>query len=77
MPSSPQQNGIAESRNHMLLDMVQYILVNSSLLEFLWGEALKTVAYMLNQFPSNYVPKTGHRRSLVFVTSMFGATKRE
>ena len=42
----------------MLLDMVQYMLVNSSLPEFLWGEALKTVAYILNQVPSKYVPKT-------------------
>ena len=58
MPGTPQHNGIAESRNHMLLDMVRYILVNSSLLEFLWGEDLKTVAYILNQFPSNCVPKT-------------------
>ena len=48
MHGTPQQNGIAESRNHMLVDMVQYILVNSSLLEFLWGEALKTISYILN-----------------------------
>ena len=34
------------------------MLVNSSLPEFLWGEALKTVAYILNQVPNKYVPKT-------------------
>ena len=38
--------------------MVRCVLVNSSLLEFLWGEALKTVAYIVNQVPSKYVPKT-------------------
>ena len=34
------------------------MLINSLLPKFLWGEALKTVAYILNQVPSNYVPKT-------------------
>ena len=38
--------------------MVRCMLVNSSLLEFLWGEALKLVAYILNQMPSKSVPKT-------------------
>ena len=58
MPVTPQQNGIAERRNHTLLDMVQCMLVNSSLPKFLWGKALKTIAYILNQVPNKYVPKT-------------------
>ena len=44
----------------MLLDMVRCILVNSSLPEFLWGEALKTGAYILNQVPSKSIPKTSY-----------------
>ena len=48
MPGTPQQNGIADMWNRTLLDMVRCILGNSSLHEFLWGEALKTVAYILN-----------------------------
>ena len=56
-------------------------LLNSSLLEFLWGEALKTVAYILNQGPNKYVIRLhmsyGHIRSLVIVTSMFGDAKRK
>ena len=31
MPDTPQWNGIAERRNHTLLDMVRCMLVNSSL----------------------------------------------
>ena len=58
MPSTPQQNEIAERRNCTLLDMVRCMLVNSSLPMFLWGEALKTEAYILNQLPSKFVPKT-------------------
>ena len=55
------------------------MLVNSSLHEFLWGEALKTTTYILNQVPSKPIPKTPYelwsQRSLVFVTSMFEATR--
>ena len=58
MPGTPQHNGIAERRNHTLLDMVLCMLVSSSLPKFLWVEALKTVAYILNQVPSKSVPKT-------------------
>ena len=58
MSGTPQHNGIAERRNRTLLDIVQCMLVNSSLPKFLWGEALKTIAYILNQVPSKFVPKT-------------------
>ena len=35
-----QHNGIAEMRNHTLLDMVKCMLVNSLLPKFLWGKVL-------------------------------------
>ena len=38
--------------------MVRYMLVNSSLPEFLCDEALKTVAFILNQVFDESVPKT-------------------
>ena len=53
-----EHNGIVERRNRTLLDLVRCMLVNSSVPEFLWREALKTVAYILNQVPSKSVPKT-------------------
>ena len=58
VPSTPQQNRIAEMRNRTLLDMLRCMLVNSLLSEFLWGKALKTVAYILYQVHSKSVPKT-------------------
>ncbi|RVW62328.1 Retrovirus-related Pol polyprotein from transposon TNT 1-94 [Vitis vinifera] len=58
MPGTPQQNGVAERRNCTLLDMVRCMLSNFSLPEFLWGEALRTATYILNQVPSKSVPKT-------------------
>ncbi|KAH9669148.1 retrovirus-related pol polyprotein from transposon TNT 1-94-like protein [Citrus sinensis] len=53
MPGTPEQNGIAERRNRTLLDMVRCMLSNSTLPDFLWGEALRTAAYILNQVPSS------------------------
>ena len=58
MLGTPQQNGIVKGRNHTLPDMVRCMLVSSSLPEFLWGEALKTAAYILNQVPSKFISKT-------------------
>ena len=58
-----QHNGITKRRNRKLLNhMVQCMLVNSSLPEFIWGETLKTAAYILNQVPIKSVPKTPYEQ---------------
>ncbi|GJT43830.1 retrovirus-related pol polyprotein from transposon TNT 1-94 [Tanacetum coccineum] len=57
MPYTPQQNGVAERRNHTLTDMVRTMICNSILLEFLWTEALKTATHILNRVPSKSVLK--------------------
>ena len=41
--------------------MVRCMLVNSLLPEYLWGETLKIAAYILNQVPSKFVPKTPYK----------------
>ena len=41
-----------------LLDMVRIMLSSSKLHIFLWTEALKTTAYLLNQVPTKVVSKT-------------------
>jgi hypothetical protein len=58
MPEMSQQNGVAERHNRTLLDMVRSVLSDTTLSEFLWGEALKTTMYILNRVPSKSVPKT-------------------
>ena len=58
MPGTPEQNGVAEQRNRTLIDMVRSMMSNSTLPEFLWGDALKTVVHILNCVPSKAVPKT-------------------
>ena len=58
MPSSSDQNGVAERRNRTLVDMVQSMLSNSNLPKFLWTDALKKTVYILNRVPTKVVPKT-------------------
>jgi hypothetical protein len=47
MPGDPQRNGVAERRNHTLMDMVRSMLSYSTLPISLWMEALKTVVHIL------------------------------
>jgi hypothetical protein len=47
--STLQQNGVAERRNHTLMDMVKSMLSNYELPLFLWSEVLKFVVYVLTR----------------------------
>jgi len=57
-PGEPQQNGVAERKNHILMDMVRSMMSYSTLPINLWMEALKIAIYILNRVPSKSVPKT-------------------
>ena len=50
-------NSVVEQRNRTLKDMVKSMVSHSSLLESLWGEALKIVAYILNRVLSKVFNK--------------------
>ena len=52
MPGSPSMNGVVERRNRTLKDMVRSMISHSNLPILLWGEALKTAAYILNRVPT-------------------------
>jgi hypothetical protein len=58
MPGSPTMNGVAERRNRTLKDMVRSMISHTSLPESLWGEALKTAAYILKRVPTKATAKT-------------------
>ncbi|KAG8489197.1 hypothetical protein CXB51_017253 [Gossypium anomalum] len=58
MPGSPSMNGVAERQNRTLKDTVRSMIAHSTLRESLWGEALKTAAYILNRVPNKAVAKT-------------------
>jgi transposase InsO family protein len=56
-PGEPQQNGVAERRNRMLMDMVRSMLSYFNLPLGLWMEALKISMHILNRVPSKSVLK--------------------
>ncbi|KAA0048534.1 Retrovirus-related Pol polyprotein from transposon TNT 1-94 [Cucumis melo var. makuwa] len=65
MPRKPSMNGIVERGNRTLKDMVRSIISHSSLLESLWGEALKIAAYILNRgCPAEARPYRPNERKL-------------
>ena len=51
-------NGVAERPNRTLKDMVRSMISHSNLPISLWGEALKTTAYILNRVPTKATAKT-------------------
>ena len=58
MLGSLSMNGVAERRNRTLKGMVRSIISHSNLPISLWGEALKTAAYILNRVPTKATAKT-------------------
>ena len=58
MPGTPSQNGVAERQTRTFKDMVRSMISHSTLSESLWGEAIKTVVYILNRVSSKAVAKT-------------------
>ena len=58
MPSSLDQNGVAERRNQTLMDMVRSMRSNTKLPQYFWTKTLKTVVYILNRVPTKAVSKT-------------------
>ena len=59
-PSTPQQNGVAERRNHTLLEMVRLMMAYANLPILFWGDTLLTTTYILNCVPSKAVPTTSY-----------------
>ena len=57
-PYSPQHNGIAERKNRTLKDMMNAMMLNSGMLDNIWGEAILTAYYLLNKIPHKKLDKT-------------------
>ncbi|GJX31053.1 retrotransposon protein, putative, ty1-copia subclass [Tanacetum coccineum] len=54
---TPQQNGIAERMNWMLLNKVRCLLIQSGLPYSFWAEATVTTAYLISRSPSTALEK--------------------
>nr|GEY67718.1 retrovirus-related Pol polyprotein from transposon TNT 1-94 [Tanacetum cinerariifolium] len=57
---TPQQNGVAERMNRILMDKVRCLLIQSGLLKTFWTEATCTAAYLINRSPSRAIEKKTH-----------------
>nr|GEV26721.1 hypothetical protein [Tanacetum cinerariifolium] len=54
-PYTPQHNGVSERRNRTLLDMVRFMMSQTTLPKSFWDYALETVARILNMVPTKKV----------------------
>ena len=57
-PYSPQQNGVVERKNRTLKEMMNALLLSSGLPQYLWGEAILSTNYILNQIPHKKTNKS-------------------
>ena len=47
-PYTPQQNGVVERRNQTVVEMARCLLKSMNVPSWFWGEAVRTVVYILN-----------------------------
>jgi hypothetical protein len=50
--NTAEQNGVAERKNRHLLEVARSLMFTMNVPKFLWGEAVKTAAYLINRMPS-------------------------
>ncbi|RDY11210.1 hypothetical protein CR513_04163, partial [Mucuna pruriens] len=51
--STPQQNGVAERKNHHLLEVARALLFQMSILNVYWGEVVLIVTHLINKLPTH------------------------
>ncbi|CAI7761890.1 unnamed protein product [Closterium sp. NIES-53] len=58
LPASPQQNGIAERRIGMVMDVTRTSMIHAAAPHFLWPFAVQYAAHQLNLHPQVSLPET-------------------
>ncbi|CAI7881037.1 unnamed protein product [Closterium sp. NIES-54] len=58
LPTSPQQNGIAERRIGLVMEVTRTSMIHAAAPHFLWPFAVRYAAHQLNLWPRVYFPKT-------------------
>ncbi|CAI7866965.1 unnamed protein product, partial [Closterium sp. NIES-53] len=58
LPASPQQNGIAERRIGMVMDVARTSMIHAAAPHFLWPFAVQYIAHQLNLQPRVSLPET-------------------
>jgi transposase InsO family protein len=49
--NTPEQNGVVERKNRHILEVTRCLLFSMNVPRYLWGEATKTVVYLINKIP--------------------------
>ncbi|CAI7913671.1 unnamed protein product [Closterium sp. NIES-54] len=58
LPDSPQQNGIAESRIGLVMEVARTSIIHAAATHFLWSFAVRYAAHQLNLWPRVSLPET-------------------
>ncbi|CAI7859710.1 unnamed protein product [Closterium sp. NIES-53] len=58
LPTSPQQNGIAERRIGLVMEMARTSMIHAATPQFLWPFAVRYAAHQLNLWPRVSLPET-------------------
>ncbi|CAI7920443.1 unnamed protein product, partial [Closterium sp. NIES-53] len=58
LPASPQQNGIAEGRIGMVMDVARTSMIHAAAPHFLWPFAVQYTAHQINLQPRVSLPET-------------------
>ncbi|CAI7931372.1 unnamed protein product [Closterium sp. NIES-54] len=58
LPDSPQQNGIAERRIGLVMDVARTSMIHAAAPHFLWSFAVRYAAHQLNLWPRVSLPET-------------------
>ncbi|CAI7805847.1 unnamed protein product [Closterium sp. NIES-54] len=58
LPASPQQNGIAECRIGLVMEVARTSMIHAATPHFLWSFAVQYAAHQLNLWPRVSLPKT-------------------
>ncbi|CAI7869999.1 unnamed protein product, partial [Closterium sp. NIES-53] len=58
LPDSPQQNGIAERRIGLVMEVARTSMIHAAAPQFLWSFAVRYAAHQLNLWPHVSLPKT-------------------
>ncbi|CAI7889267.1 unnamed protein product [Closterium sp. NIES-53] len=60
LPDSPQQNGIAERRIGLVMEVARTSMIHAAAPHFLWPFAVRYAAHQLNLWPRVFLPETSH-----------------
>lgn len=58
-PYNPQQNGVSERYNRTLMERARAMIKDLDLPKYLWGEAIRTAAFIINRSPTRAVQEKG------------------